>query len=135
MSIDKIELYMTNNEHDFIYPTNMGVFAYCTFIFPSGKTVRVDSHDLAAETVGKELNMDIKRSIDLERLGIIRVGKASDIFYIYSHEIPTKQAEETIIDQIVKKRPTSIAIELGQPGSQADAFRKRLDRQFDAKVT
>ena len=131
-----IEKYMLENESYLMSLTDI-MFSYCAFVFPDGKSVRVGSHDRAAEAVGEKLNLDVKKSTDLERYGIVRTGKGIDAFYINGYDIPSKLAEETIKDQIVNTNPSEIIVSfdsMHKKQSAFDAFKKRLDRQFNVQI-
>ena len=132
----RIEKFMLKNEPRLMCPTSMSVFAYNTFVFPDGKSVRVDAHDTAAEIVGEELGInDIKKSPDLERCGLVRTGCIFETFHINA-DIPfTRKAEENVIDQIIKVGPKEIIASLASEyEEQANALRRRLGRQFEVPV-
>ena len=134
--LEKIQKYMSENKPRMICPTSMNMFSNSKFIFPDGSSIDVDTHDGAAEIVGRELGLKhIKKTADLEMYGIARTGCMTDAFYFNAHMPPTKKAEETVMDQIVRANPTMVIARLHDDyKDQETALRKRLDRKLEMEV-
>ena len=133
---ERIEAYMFENESYLRSLINV-TFTFCAFVFTDGKSINIGSHDNAAEAVGKELNLDIKKSTDLEKYGITRTGYSTGIFFINSHDIPSKLAEDTIKDQIAKNSPSEIMVNfdvMHEKPTEFEAFKKRLNKEFGIPV-